>query len=194
MTRIIVLILIFLQSPSLSFPQKFEDLEKRARRLERTVDSLKKELAVRTYYILSDHAAIQTNTMCSRLALELNRNFTYFGYLQEAQPDSMDGKGYQRIFYFNGYHTRSSHNQSLEADQAGYLKTVRQNLKGIKDIVVGLLVQPVKYESGWTYFPNRLIINYYDNSEADEPLISADTHTNSIKVRINGVLQEVGWN
>jgi hypothetical protein len=73
------------------------------------------------------------------------------------------------------------------------LKSVRQNLKAIRDVVVGQQTEPVKYGDYWTSYPNRLIINYYDNSEGGEPLITADTQTKSLKVRINGVLQEVGW-
>ncbi len=195
MARISLLFLLYFGLHSISNAQKSDGLEWRVKRLEKSLDSLKAQHRsdMQFHNQVYNHAEIETNTIRSRLALELNRNFTYFGYLYEGEADTKRGEGYQRSFYFNGYHAASSQSQSLQLDRAGYLKTVRQNLKAIKTVVVGEQTEPIKISETWTSYPNRLIIMYYDNSEGGEPLIIADTQTNSLKVRIDGILQEIGW-
>ena len=70
-----------------------------------------------------------------------------------------------------------------------HLKTIRQNLNGIKEIIIGSNTEPIKYSDDYTVFPNRVIINYYDNSAGGEPLITADTDLKTLKVRLNGFMQ-----
>jgi hypothetical protein len=191
MLRIILLLSLFFFLPTASMAQKNDQMENRLKKLEKTLDSLK--FQVHLHEQIYDHSEIEISSLRAQLALQLNRNFTYFGFLNEGEADKKNGKGYQRQFYFNGYHSESSQNQALQSDRAAYLKSVRQNLIGIKDVIVGTQTEPVKYGEDWTTYPNRLVINYYDNSSGNEALITADTQTNSLKVRINGVLQEVGW-
>ena len=72
--------------------------------------------------MLFSHDDIEINKIRSRLALEMNRNFTYFAYFYEADPDQKDGKGYQRIFILNGFRSVADHNNSITNNQSQYLK------------------------------------------------------------------------
>jgi hypothetical protein len=186
----LLLLLIFLL-PCFSNGQKRDDLERRISRLEKIIDTLKLQFSWHNKSY--DHSSIETNRYRSQLALMLNRNFTYAAGFYEGDADTKDGKGYQRVFYFNGYLSVDQQNKSLQYNQSEYLKTVRQNLIVIRNLIVGEQSEPIKYSDEYTFYPNRLIINYYDNVSGGEPIISADTDMKSLKVRINGVMQEVGW-
>jgi|GEM_PF-3208840 hypothetical protein len=176
---------------STSFSQKKEDLEKRVKSLEKTVDSLR--LQLKFHNVVYIHSDIELNKIRSRLALEINRNFTYGAYFYEGESDSKGEYSSQRVFYFNGYRSVTEHNRLLENNQSGHLKNIRQNLILIRDIVLNGQSEPIKYSDDHISYPNHLIINYYDNASGGEPFITADSETKSLKVRINGILQEVGW-
>jgi len=194
----LIIYLMIVCTISISLAQKKVSIEQRVSNLERTVDSLSLELRYHTQVIhhndIENHNDIELAKMTSLLALELNRNFTYFGNLFEARPEKKRTRSSQRVFYFYGYHSLSDTKLSLERDKSSFLRAIRTNLKTIRYIVVGQQTEPdTSVVDGWIVYPNRLIIKYYDNNGSSDELIIADTEDNSIKVRIDGVLQEIGW-
>jgi hypothetical protein len=191
MIRIISTIVVIISLLNISNAQKNDDLQKKVKQLESRIAFLESRFNAHTR--VYDHNEFDMSVLRSRLALGLNRNFTYSGSFYETEADTMDGKGYQRIIHFEGHRSVADQNQSLSSDQSSYLKIVRQNLNAIKNIVIGEQTEPTKISEDYTVYPYRLIINYYDNVAGGEPIITADTKSNSLKVRINGVLQEIGW-
>lgn len=185
------LLFILFSSSALTFGQTIQSLERRLLYLEQSLDSLKTQVEFheQLYY----HPYLELNKIRSELALGINRNFIYFATFYETESDTKNSTGYQRVFVFYGYNSESYQNQSLYNDQAGYIKTVRQNLNGIKKIIIGKQTTKVELSENYIIYPNRVIINIFDNSTGSEPTIVADTDPSSLKIRINGILQEVGW-
>ena len=171
--------------------QKKQDLDSRVSRLEKTIDSLGAQL--RFSYVRYGDSDIEISGIRARLALEMNRNFVYFATVNEGDTDSKDGRGCQRVFRFYGYHSASYFADRYGDDRAGWLRLVRQHIKIITQIIQGGRSELLHDSEGYTYYPHRVIITFLDNSKPDEVLIEADSHLKSLKVRIEGILQEVGW-
>lgn len=191
MNRNICVFFLILLSVSLGSSQKKETLEQKVMRLEKSLDSLRNVTRFHTY--IYNHNDIEESKYNSLLALRLNRNFTYSAHFYEGQADTKDGKGYQRIFYFIGYRLAEDTRKRIANDKSAFLSSIRGNLKEIRSIVVGDNISPPDQTAEYKIYPNRLVITYYDNAGSSEELIIADTYLNSLKVRIDGVMQEVGW-
>ena len=182
--------LVLLVIPATSTGQKKSDVDPRVSRLEKTIDSLRSQL--RFHNMLYQHSEIEISGIRARLALEMNRNFVYFASVFEDDADFKDGKGYQRVFRFHGYHSASHFADQYRNDRAGWLRLVRNHVKSITDIIQGGQTESIQYEE-YTTFPHRVVIVFLDNSKADEVLIESDSHLKSLKVRLDGILQDVGW-
>ena len=173
-----------LKRSNLEAKQALKDLSKR-------LDSIKQQLLV--HFRVYDHSSIEISSFRSQLALRLNRNFTYSANFFEGETVEKGNGNFQRVFYFNGHRSAAAQNEALSGSQAEQLKVIRQNLSVVRDIVLGDQLDSIKYSDEFVVYPNQLIINYYDNVSGGEPIITADTNIKSLKVRINGLLQEVGW-
>lgn len=161
---------------------RFQELESRVTELESKLEdqnSLVRLLSIEAF--LNGYRTI--------LSLSLNRNFTYFGYLNKGESIKNSDDTEREVFYFSGYQSLEEHNNSIMNNRSQALEIIRGNLKTIRNIIVDNDCY------GYDGKPkNQLIIEYYDNGTSSRtPHIVADIDKNSLKVRINGVLTEIGW-
>lgn len=182
-------LIILVASSTLVLCQKRETLEQRVFRLEKTVDSLSNIVRIDNY-ILSSVNLGQTK-LTAVLSLGLNRNFTYSATFYEGKP-VINESYYQRNYYFVGSKLGSEFNSLTDENPSRQFEIIRSNLKRIKDIVVGEQ-QDYTNEKGFKVLKPRVYITYIDNSGNSDELIVADTYSNSLKVRVKGILQEIGW-
>ena len=161
---------------------RFQELESRVTELESKLEdqnSLVRLLSIEAF--LNGYRTI--------LSLSLNRNFTYFGYLNKGESIKNSDGTEREVYYFTGYHSLEAHNNLIEADRGSRLDVIRGNMRTIRNIIVDNDFYGYDGKS-----KNQLIIEYYDNvSGSDTPHIVGDIDKNSLKVRTNGVLTEVGW-
>ncbi len=161
---------------------RFQELESRVTELESKLEdqnSLVRLLSIEAF--LNGYRTI--------LSLSLNRNFTYFGYLNKGESIKNSDGTEREVYYFTGYHSLEAHNNLIEADRGSRLDVIRGNMRTIRNIIVDNDFYGYDGKS-----KNQLIIEYYDNvSSSNTPHIVGDIDKNSLKVRINGVLTEIGW-
>lgn len=175
-----------------AYGQKSKSVESIARNLEKRVDSLQALVSNHNYFY--EHRDIELNKFRSRLALEINRNYIFYGNVYELDSDLQPGKSYQRVFRFVAYISEGDFKRRLTSDKSAALKVVRDYCHLITDIIKdGKQEFQDTTSSSFIFYPNRVKIVYLDNSSADETIIEADSHLKSIRVRIDGLMQEIGW-
>lgn len=170
-----VLIPLFIQE-SLS---QIDNNKQEIQELRQRIDELESKFAFQGFYG-------KYNFYSSQLAISLNRNFTYFGYLDFVNSEEMSDGKTKATYQFSGYQSIEGFNSNMR--NSNYINVIRGNLMSIRRVIVD-------NDEFWSAdrHRNHLIIKYYDNAGNSEPFIVADTDLNSLKVRINGVLTEVGW-
>ncbi len=171
-----VLVPFMVQQSTAQLRDNYQEIQE----LKQKIDELESQVLFQGFYG-------KYNYYCSQLALILNRNFTYFGYLHFIDTEEMSDGKYKVIYQFSGYQSIDDFNNRLK-NHSNFISAIRENLISIRRIIVD-------NDEFWNEgkHRNRLIIKYFDNNGASEPFITADTELNSLKVRINGVLTEVGW-
>lgn len=156
-------IIILFFLSTLMFAQTIQDLEKRLTELEEKVRVQQSLLEFYEFNI--EDLYLQTN-----LALRLNRDFTYWGSLFFSFVDSS--------YHFTGYSSEEQFNSSFKRDSLKTIQQIRANINEIK----------IEIEKVYSY---PLIISYWDHKHPQQAFILGDK--NSLKVRIDNVLTEVGW-
>lgn len=156
--------------------------------LEERISKLEKENKDQGEFLNYLYSNVEILTYRTVLSLTLNRNFTYNATIVEGENITLPDGKLKKVYMFSGFRSFKNFDNDLNLNRTLQLQIIRGNLQAIKNTVVDY--DPFNYEGKPK---NKLLIYYYDNSEGDSPYIIADTELNSLKVRINGIMTEVGW-
>lgn len=188
MFKKMIFLIAILSSISVNCQKKIP-IEQRVQNLERQVDSLSNIVRINNFILNSVN--LEQTKLTATLALGLNRNFTFSAIFYEGKP-VINEKYYQRNYYFIGQKLGSDFNTLTDQNPSRQFEIVRNNLRKIKDLIVGEQ-EDYTNDKGYRILKPRVYISYVDNSGSSDELIVADTYSNSLKVRVKGILQEIGW-
>ncbi len=183
---VIAIFFIFIYNPVVS---QFVNNEDRIKELEEKVTKLESAIFNQAGFNVYMNDLMVINTYRAVLALSIPKNDIDRGYLvMDPEIKTSDGKS-QKAYSFFGYRSSfQDYDLDMKTNKNLQITIIRSQMKIIRDVVVDF--DYFYYEGK---LKNQLKIEFRELSNANSLYIIADINANSLKVRINGEMTEVGW-